>query len=158
MYIALLEGTLGVNIQIVNSIFHNNKANWGGGLCLYLQKYAHKNYILVFNSTFMKNHGNVGGGGVQVRLGEQENGLEKNNIILFKKVTFNHNTVDLEGEHPSMRCLLAMLLKLKASYSLLTVHGSIIMVRTVLLLTSHQPDFNSQIKDTCLFLFLRTLL
>ena len=36
MCIALLEGTLGVNIQIVNSIFHNNKANWGGGLCLYV--------------------------------------------------------------------------------------------------------------------------
>ena len=76
MCIVLLEGTSGVNIQIVNSIFHNNNANWGGGLCLYLQKYTRKNYILVFNSTFMENRGNLGGGGVQVRLGEQESGLE----------------------------------------------------------------------------------
>ena len=97
MCIALLEGTLGVNIQILNSIFHNNKANWGGGLCLYLQKYAHKNYILVFNSTFMKNHGNVGGGGVQVRIGEQESGLGNYTIILFKKVTFSHNTARFGG-------------------------------------------------------------
>jgi hypothetical protein len=65
MCISLLEGTSGVNIQIVNSIFHKNNANWGGGLCIYL----------------------LGGGGVQVRLGEQGSGLEK-----FKKVTFNNNT------------------------------------------------------------------
>jgi hypothetical protein len=38
MCIALLEGTPGVNIQIVNSIFHKNNVNWGGGLCIYLQK------------------------------------------------------------------------------------------------------------------------
>ena len=116
MCIALLEGTSGVTIEIVNSIFHNNNANWGGGLCLYLQKYTRKNYILVFNSTFMENRGNLGGGGVQVRLGEQESGLENYTIILFKKVTFNNNTaIDLEGKHPSTRCLLVMLLKLKAS-------------------------------------------
>jgi hypothetical protein len=97
MCIALLEGTSGVNIQIVNSIFHKNNANWGGGLCIYLQKYTHANYILVFNSTFMENRGNLGGGGVQVRLGEQESGLENCIIILVKKVTFNSNTASFGG-------------------------------------------------------------
>ena len=38
MCVALLESTSGVNIQIMNSIFHNNNANWGGGLCICLQK------------------------------------------------------------------------------------------------------------------------
>jgi hypothetical protein len=97
MCISLLEGTSGVKIQIVDSIFHNNNANWGGGLCIYLQKYTHVNYILVFNSTFTENCGNLGGGGVQVRLGEQENGLENCTIILFKKVTFNNNTARFGG-------------------------------------------------------------
>ena len=38
----------------------------------------------MINSTLLENRGNLGGGGVQVRLGEQESGLE--NYILFKKV------------------------------------------------------------------------
>ena len=97
MCVALLESTLGVNILVINSIFHNNNANWSGGLCIYLQKYMHNNYILIFNSTFMGNRGNLGGGGVQVRLGEQESGLE--NYILFKRVTgtFINNTATFGG-------------------------------------------------------------
>ena len=43
----------------------------------------------------MKNRGYLGGGGVQVRLGEQESGLE--NYILFKKVTFVNNTAKFGG-------------------------------------------------------------
>ena len=97
MCVALLESTSGVNILVINSIFHNNNANWSGGLCIYLQKYMHNNYILIFNSTFMGNRGNLGGGGVQVRLGEQESGLE--NYILFKRVTgtFINNTATFGG-------------------------------------------------------------
>jgi hypothetical protein len=54
-------------------------------------------YILVFNSTFTENCGNLGGGGIQVSLGEQESGLENYSIILFKKVTFNNNTARFGG-------------------------------------------------------------
>ena len=80
---------------MINSIFHKNTANWGGGLCIYLQKHTRKNHVLVFNSAFTKNHGNVGGGGVQVRLGEQERGLE--NFILFQGVTFIKNFAKFGG-------------------------------------------------------------
>jgi hypothetical protein len=45
----------------------------------------------------MENRGNLGGGGVQVRLGEQESGLENYTIILFKEVTFNNNTARFGG-------------------------------------------------------------
>ena len=59
------------------------------------KKHTHNNHILILNSTFTRNRGNLGGGGAQVRLGEQESGLE--NYILFKRVTFINNTASFGG-------------------------------------------------------------
>ena len=41
MCVALLESTSGVNIQITNSMLHNNNANWGGGLYVFTNKNVH---------------------------------------------------------------------------------------------------------------------
>ena len=95
MGIALLKGTTGLTIYIKNSTFHGNSANWGGGLCVYLQKHVFNNSVLVVNSTFISNTAKVGGGGVQVRLGELNEGLE--NYVLFQEVRFVENFATFGG-------------------------------------------------------------
>ena len=82
-------------INITNCTFVDNHAEWGGGLCIYVQKKAHNNKITVSNSKFLKNTAYWGGGGLQVRL-EQLNEKSQNYIHL-EGVTFENNRAFFGG-------------------------------------------------------------
>ena len=49
MCLALLESTSGVNIQIINSMFHNNNANWGE-VYVFTYKNIHIKIIFLYST------------------------------------------------------------------------------------------------------------
>ena len=52
--ILLLKKSSHVAINIMNCIFKQNRAPWGGGLCIYLQTQTSNNKVTVTNSTFIE--------------------------------------------------------------------------------------------------------
>ena len=95
MAVVLLDGTHSTKINISNCVFTNNKAMWGGGLCVYVQRGTHNNIISVSNSTFVKNSAYWGGGGLQVRLGELDE--KSQNHICFQGIIFKRNRAIFGG-------------------------------------------------------------
>ena len=97
MGIALLKGSSGVNIHIQNTTFRRNRANWGGGLCIYVQQQTYNNTVLIENSTFAENHARVGGGGIQVRFGEVTRSSDNYTFILFQRSIIKENLANYGG-------------------------------------------------------------
>lgn len=79
----------------MNCTFQKNLAPWGGGLCIYLQTQTSSNRVTVARSTLTENSARNGGGGIQVRLGKLERGL--NNKIVFQNIILWKNWARFGG-------------------------------------------------------------
>ena len=86
MGIELLNYTTFVKLEIVNSLFLENSAVWGGGLCIHAQQLTSNNTIFVTNSSFRNNTATKGGGGFYIKLDK-----DFENFILFQNASFEGN-------------------------------------------------------------------
>ena len=78
-----------VTIDIMNCMFKQNHAPWGGGLCIYLQTQTFNNKVTITNSIMTENVARNGSGSIQVRLDKLGRGLK--NKILFQNIILRKN-------------------------------------------------------------------
>ena len=94
MFILLLKGALGNNIQLSNCSFVNNHALLGGGLYFICRSNCNRNIVEVFDSMFNDNNAFYGGGGIDLGYSSSI-GLQViqpfNNSINFVNCVFNRN-------------------------------------------------------------------
>ena len=95
MAIMLLNRANAIRINITNCNFVSNRAKWGGGLCIYVQKQTYNITISVSNSTFANNSADWGGGGLQVRFEQLHK--KSQNYIYFEGVKFERNSAIFGG-------------------------------------------------------------
>ena len=77
----------GINVEIHNTKFLNNKGTWGAGLCIQFQQESYNNSITVVNTKFNNNNAAMAGGGANVRFGRIPSSAT--NITNLNSVTFN---------------------------------------------------------------------
>ena len=84
----------GINVEITDSRFLNNRGVWGAGLCIQFQQHSYNNSVSVMSSVFRNNNGTMAGGGVNVRFGRivRADDITTVNSVSFQNSKFENNT------------------------------------------------------------------
>ena len=90
--------TTGIEVQIADVHFSNNKAQWGGGMYIHFCKQAKQNLVQLTNVTFFENDCEYGGGAIDIGFTLLSDGrLTSDNTLTFDDCKFQHNSALFGG-------------------------------------------------------------
>ena len=98
----VLKGKLAIreaNVEVINCIFGNNYANWGGGMYMLLCIPYENTFVTVSKTQFISNIAEYGGGGLDLGLKDYTNALSEQTIFLCQECFFKDNRAYFGGGH-----------------------------------------------------------
>ena len=93
MGIVIMENVTQIELVINSSIFMNNKAPSGAGLCVQFQDHVYNNSIQIVSTKFVNNSAFLGGGGVSIRFQK----CSQKNVVMFQGILFSNNSAKYGG-------------------------------------------------------------